>query len=166
MNRHIKIFFLLIICLNLISCNEKHEENYPQTVSQMDDCGNIKSRFEIEISYLEEFPEYLQDSAKNYLIGKIGKPFFDQTVFNYGYIFSNQPINTKSKKNDYFDIIYGEGSKEDRELDFKTNYPFYCFSFEFSDLSKGIEKYDLNFVIDNNGKFIKHIAFLMLKQKV
>ncbi len=163
-----KIIIIAIVLLGflpyamgeLISCiDDKYEENYPQTVSLTDWCGSIKSRYEIKTNNIEEFPEQVQDSARKYLFGKIGKPFLDKTVFSYGYIFSNEPLDSRSEKNEHFAMIYGEGSKEDRELDSKTNYPIYCFAFEYSDLDKGIEKYDLIFSIDNNGKIIKHIAF-------
>ncbi|MEE9429711.1 MAG: hypothetical protein V3V16_01645 [Melioribacteraceae bacterium] len=155
MNRIIKVFLLLIISLNLISCSE----NYPKTVSQIDGFWSTNSRYEIDINNFNEFPEEIQDFTKQYLTRKIGKLNLDKSRFSYGYIASNKPINNKSKKNEIVALLYGEDSKENKELDTKYNYPVYSIGFEYSDLTKGIEKYDLTFIVDNNGKILKNISF-------
>ena len=159
MNRIIKIFLLLIISLNLISCDEKFEENYPKTVSQLDGFWSTNSRYEIDINDFNEFPERIQSLAKNYLIGKMGKQRFSESNYTYGYIASNKPINNKNNENEIVALLNGEDSKENNELDTKYNYPVYSIGFEYSDLTKGIKKYDLTLIVDNNGEILKHANF-------
>lgn len=155
MSRIIKVFLPLIIILNLISCNE----NYPKTVSHIDGFWSTNSRYEIEINNFNEFPEEIQSFTEQYLIEKIGKPNFYKSDFSYGYIASNKPIYNESKMNKIVTLLHGEDSKENKDLDSKYNYPVYSIGFIYSDLSMGIEKYDLTFMVDNNGKILKDIAF-------
>ena len=145
--------------MNLISCNEKFEENYPKTVSQLDGFWSTNSRYEIDINDFNEFPERIQNLAENYLTEKMGKQRFSKSNYTYGYIASNKQLNDKNNENEIVALLYGEDSKENKELDTKYNYPVYSIGFEYSDLTKGIKKYDLTLIIDNNGKILKHVNF-------
>ena len=149
------IFLLLIIGLNTISCNE----NYPETVAHVDGFWSTNSRYEIEVNDFNQFPDTIQKFAKNYLIEKIGKQKFEKSKFTYGYIASNKPLSNGNRNDAIIDSLLGKDFKENERLDEKYNYPVYSVGFEYSDLSKGIEKYDLNFIIDKSGKVLKHIDF-------
>jgi hypothetical protein len=159
MNRLIKIFLLFTISLNLISCNKMFEQKYPETVIFEDGFWAVESKYEVDINSFEEYPKRIQNLAKKYLIGKIGENKFEESKFSYGYIASNKSINEKYRKNEMTELLYGKESIENAELDSKYNYPVYSIGFEMYDLKKGIEKYDLNFIMDNNGKILKRVNF-------
>jgi hypothetical protein len=155
MNRLFRIFLLLIISLNFISCNE----NYPKIVSFEDGFWSTNSRYDVDVNNFDKYPLRIQNLARKYLIEKIGKSSFEKSKFNYGYISSNKSFNESERKNEMVSILYGEDSKENTELDTKYDYPVYSIGFELSDLKKGIEKYTLNFIMDNNGKILSNISF-------
>jgi hypothetical protein len=159
MNRLIKTFLLFTVSLNLISCNQTFEQKYPKTVLFEDGFWNVESRYEVDVDSFEEYPKRIQDLAKEYLIGKIGEIKFNESKFSYGYIASNKTINNKYRKNEMTELLYGEDSTKNKELDTKYNYPVYSIGFEFEDLKKGIEKYTLNFIMDNKGKVLMNISF-------
>ncbi len=138
----------------MISCEEKFEENYPKTVSQLDGFISISNHHEVDIDSFNKFPERIKKTAKNYLINKIGKTKFDLSKYTYGYIEYNHSLNEKDKANNQ---DYGKRSQEKWWSKYK--YPFYNIGFEFSDLSNGIEKYDINLKMDDNGEIIQHINF-------
>ena len=156
MNRIIKVFLLLLISLNLISCNE----DYPKTVSNLNGFWSIDSRYEIKINNFNQFPDTIKDLAEKHIIKKIGKQRIQEIKYVNGYISSDKPLTDKEKKQyTTTDLLYGEDSKESKEQDSKYNYPVYSIGFEYSDIKKGIEKFDLTLMIDNKGEIIKPIDF-------
>jgi hypothetical protein len=111
------------------------------------------------VNNFDKYPVRIQNLARKYLIEKIGKSSFEKSKFSYGYISSNKSFNKNERKNEMVSILYGEDSKENNELDTKYDYPVYSIGFELSNLKKGIEKYTLNFIMDNNGKILMNISF-------
>lgn len=159
MSRFIKIIVLLIISLDFISCNEKnarYEENYPKTVSQLDGFISINYHRKTDIDSFNKFPKRIKKLASNYLINKIGKKRFDSSTYTWGYIAYNEETDSLNKKNNQYYVL---NSQEKEKWWSKYKYPFYNIGFEFSDLSNGIAKYDVNLKIDDSGEIIQDISF-------
>ncbi len=150
-----KIISLIFLCLNLVSCDKYAQNDYPQTVSKDDGFQEINSRYEKEVTDLNGFPNRIQNLAKKYLTKNIGNSLFKNSKFTYGYISSNKILDSFKTKNHSERILYGDNYK----IDTTYNYPVFSFAFQLSLLKKGIKKYDLNFIMDNDGNILKEIEF-------
>ena len=157
MNHSLKIIVLLFIYFIFSSCNQKLEQDYPKTISYSDGLWSTGSIYEKNIDNFEDYPDSIQELINNYLIKEIGLPNFKKSMFNYGYIASNTIINDIDEVDKTIASLLDQDSKRIEELETKYSYPVYGVGFRFSDIKKGIEKYDLTFMMDSKGEILKTI---------
>jgi len=155
---------ILLFKLLLISCKDYSAENYPKLASKTGTYEHIESCYFMQFGDLSLFPKNIKDSIETYYEKRIGKEYSKRLKFDFGYIYSDKPIQDLINKTLIDSILdYEERLKS---CDTSYNYPVYTSAYSLVMEEIGIKKLGLNLVIDSKGKIIKDFQFPHFKESI
>tara|TARA_R110002050_G_scaffold173887_1_gene306759 strand:- start:170 stop:922 length:753 start_codon:yes stop_codon:yes gene_type:complete len=155
----ISLFLLL-----LISCKEYSAENYPKLASKTGTYEHIESCYFMQSGDLNLFPKNIKDSIELYYEKRIGEEYSKRLKFDFGYIYSDKPIQDLRNKT-LIDSIF-DYEERLKNCDTTYSYPVYTSAYNLVMEEIGIKKLGLNLVIDSKGKIIKDFQFPHFKQSI
>ena len=139
-------------------------ENYPKLVSKTGTYEHIESCYFMKSGDVNLFPKNIKDSIDLYYEKRIGKEYSKRLKFDFGYIYSDKPIQDLRNKT-LIDSIF-DYEERSKNCDTTYNYPVYTSAYSLVMEEIGIEKLGLNLVIDSNGKIIKDFQFPHFKENI
>lgn len=155
---------ILLFTFLLISCKDFSAENYPKLASKTGTYQHINSCYFMQSEDLNLFPKNIKDSIEIYYEKRIGKEYSKRLKFDFGYIYSDQPIRDLRNKT-LIDSIF-DYEERIKKCDTTYNYPVYTSAYNLVMEEIGIKKLGLNLVIDSKGKIIKDFQFPHFKKNI
>lgn len=159
------LIIILISIATLISCKDYSKEKYPKLVTKTGTYKHIESCHFIQTNNLSVFPENIKDSILNYYQKRIGKEYFNKIKFDFGYIYSDKPIKSASKKHKVDSLLFDYWVAPEI-CDSIYNFPVYTSAFKLEVPELGIKKLGLNLVIDSKGEILKDFQYPHFKKNV
>jgi len=163
-------FIFMLISINIISpfslslnfFKDYSIENYPKSASKTGTYEHIESCYFMQSGDINFFPKNIKDSIDIYYQKRIGKEYFKRLKFDFGYIYSDKPIQDLRNKT-LIDSIF-DYEERLKNCDTTNSYPVYTSAYSLIMEEVGIEKLGLNLVIDSKGRIIKDFQFPHFKE--
>lgn len=157
----LKLTFLFILILIVVSCNEYSKEKYPQSVIVSTPHTHIIRYHELEVDSLSSIPNYIQEGITRHLKSRLGDNKFSVLIHESTNIWSDKPIRIE-ESNSIANLLHGDNfltQKTGKGIDTIYKYPLYASNFKLKIPEVGIEEFRFQIIADKNAEIIKDIEY-------
>ena len=156
-----KILSFILLIILFASCDKYSREKYPKLVSKTASYQDVNSCYSTEFESLNKIPNEIQNKISAYLKKRLGNENYQKLEFQNGYVLSDKPIKMEKTENEkaILALLGQENEIKKTDCDTILAFPIYSVLYQFNKTEIGIEKAELNLMIDKNGIPIEDIDF-------
>lgn len=157
----VKILCFLFLSILFASCDKYSRKRYPKLATKTASYLDINSCYSSEFEELNKIPTDIQNKISVYLKKRFGHKNYQKLKFENGYVLSDKPIKIEKTESEKA-ILALLGQEKDiakNDCDTILDFPIYSVLYQFKKTEIGIEKAELNLMIDKNGIVIKNFDF-------